>query len=272
MTKAVFGGFQLETVQVFFAILAARSALIAMESDQPADAFVAGLCAGCGAMFKPTGLAVLVPLAVGLIVVNWRRRRFARICAHLAATGVGVAIPLAVALIYLVGADLLHDMPSLWRQISTYASETAWATEDLIKPLVAACLIGFPMLVRGWICRRQRDGTATSARAYVRAFAIAWLIAEAIGIVMQRRMYAYHFLPIIPPAALLFGIIPRTARPALSRRRCCRWPSSAFTLLPVLPECRLTAVIPATIDWRRQPISTPTRIPVTPSGPTVGRG
>jgi len=32
--------------------------------------------------------------------------------------------------------------------------------------------------------------------------------------VMQRRMYAYHFVPIVPPMALLFGLLPRIARPS----------------------------------------------------------
>src|ERR1700685_3225401 len=40
-TTAVFGGFQLETVQAFFAILAVRSALIAIDWDSPPDMFVA---------------------------------------------------------------------------------------------------------------------------------------------------------------------------------------------------------------------------------------
>jgi 4-amino-4-deoxy-L-arabinose transferase-like glycosyltransferase len=78
---------------------------------------------------------------------------------------------------------------------------------------VAAILLGFPIFVRGWICRRQRDPQAIWPEGYVITFAIFWFLAEAVGVVMQRRMYAYHFLPIIPPAALIFGLIPRASRP-----------------------------------------------------------
>jgi hypothetical protein len=207
-TTAVFGGFQLETVQAFFAIVAARSALIAFESDNPADLFVAGLCAGCGAMFKPTGLAVLGAAGIALLVRPSRKTPI-----HLLAAAFGVAIPLCVAFIYLAEADLLRDMPALYRQISTYAQQTAWAAEDVTKPLVAAVFIGFPMLIRGWIARRQREPGIDWPQRQVMIFAIAWFIAEMLGVVMQRRMYAYHFLPIVPPAALLFGMIPRAARP-----------------------------------------------------------
>ena len=211
-TTAVFGGFQLETVQAFFAILAVRSALIAIDWDSPPDMFVAGLCAGCAAMFKPTGISVLGAVAVALCV-RFGRTEKRRIVSHLFAAAMGAAIPLGVAFTYLVGADLLADMPGLWRQISTYASQTAWTAGDLTKPLVAAIFLGFPMVVRGWICRRQRDAKTNWPSAHVMVFAVAWFCAEAAGVVMQRRMYAYHFLPIVPPAALIFGLLPRPARP-----------------------------------------------------------
>src|SRR5687768_5089640 len=55
----VFGGFQLETLQVFFAILAVGAAASAIDDGGAADAFVVGLCGGCAAMIKPTGLSVV---------------------------------------------------------------------------------------------------------------------------------------------------------------------------------------------------------------------
>jgi hypothetical protein len=41
---------------------------------------------------------------------------------------------------------------------------------------------------------------------------------ELLGSMLQRRMYAYHFLPVGAPAALLFGMIPRRndAKPMLA--------------------------------------------------------
>lgn len=212
-TIVVFGGFQLETFQVFFSILAARSALLAMESDQPADSFVTGLCAGCGAMFKPTALAVLGAMALGLWLGARHRQNLRRFPWHLFAAAAGVVIPLTGALVYLMTAHMLGDMPALWRQISTYARESVWAGEDATKPLVAATFLGFPLVVRAWVFRRQREPGMNWPSQPVVTFAVAWLALEAAGIVMQKRMYPYHFLPLLPPVALLFGFVPRACRP-----------------------------------------------------------
>jgi hypothetical protein len=206
-TTAVFGGFQLETMLGLFAVLGARSALIAIECDSPADSFVAGLCVGCGLMLKPTALAVLAAWGAGLL---WTRRRWAL---HAAAGAAGVAIPVGVAIAYLVSADLLGEMPALYRQISTYASQSVFTPMELLKPITAAVLIGFPILVRGWVCRRQVPAQAKAPPGYFAVFAVTWLVVESAGVLMQRRMYAYHFLPIVPPAALVFGIFLRTPRP-----------------------------------------------------------
>ena len=59
----------------------------------------------------------------------------------------------------------------------------------------------------------RRAGSDSNRDLGTLAFALAWLAIEVAGVVAQRRMYAYHFLPIVPPAALLFGLMPRSARP-----------------------------------------------------------
>ena len=206
-TTAVFGGFQLETIQIFFIALAASAGVDIILNDNPADAFVAGLCAGCGAMFKPTAAGILIAISIGLLL---RRKKPALSFLAMAA---GVCIPLLFAFIYLVNADLLRDMPALYRQISTYAQQSVFDAGELIKPVAALALLGFPMLIRGFVYRRQREpGGQTPASAVV-VFLVAWLIIEITGVILQRRMYAYHFLPMIPPAALLFGILPRCSRP-----------------------------------------------------------
>jgi hypothetical protein len=206
----VFGGFQLETLQSFFAILAACAAMEAIRLRWMADAFVVGLAAGCAAMLKPTGLAPLGAFAVVMLVLRARPLApFARIAA---ATVLGLSIPAATVIIYLVSTDTLRDLPELYRQISLYASQTplVWH-EDVLKPITVLVLAGFAIVVRGWV--QRRDATDPwPAHAQV-IFAIVWLVLELLGAVMQRRMYAYHFLPIAAPAALLFGMIPRRNDP-----------------------------------------------------------
>ena len=207
----VYGGFQLETMQCFFAILAAGAALEALRARRAVDAFVAGLAAGCAAMLKPTGGAVLAAFAVASVLTFYRRPR--TLIAHGLAAAAGLALPLAVTLVYLVRTDTLRDMPDLYREIAAYAKQTPLAWSDLLRPLIVMAVVLFPSFVRGWLCRRERcDDEAIPSRAVFVVFTVAWLALELAGVVGQRRMYAYHFLPVVPPAALLVAAFPRRDR------------------------------------------------------------
>jgi hypothetical protein len=206
---AVHGGFQLETMQCLFAIFAAGAAmeLLGGKGDYR-DAFVVGLAAGCAAMLKPTGGAVLAAFAVATLFTSWRTPL--KVIAHGVASACGLAIPVLVVLAYLIGTDVLRDMPGLYRQIGRYAAETPFEWIDLLKPLTVAIVIGFPMFVRGVIGRRDCTGVKPATPLMI--FVLAWLAIEFLGALAQRRMYPYHFLPLAPPAALLFASIPRQER------------------------------------------------------------
>jgi hypothetical protein len=244
LTPAVYGGFQLETLQIFFTVLSAGAGVELILTRSPADAFVAGVAAGCGAMFKPTAVGVLLALCVVLFVFKSEKgeredakarrheeekskthfllralRFFASSRSHFSSLSIffsmlaGLSIPIAFALLYLFNADLIADMPGLYRQISTYAHETVFDLVELLKPITALALLGFPIVIRGVVCRRQRDVRASSPAPAIIAFLLLWLAIETTGVILQRRMYAYHFLPMVPPAALLFGMLPRLNRP-----------------------------------------------------------
>src|SRR5205823_2667992 len=103
-------------------------------------------------------------------------------------------------------------MPSLYRQIRTYAANSAWQWSDISKPLIVLAMLGFPLLVRGWIFRRSEHHEASRANRHVIGFLLIWLALEMAGVVAQGRMYAYHFLVLAAPAALLFGALPRRDR------------------------------------------------------------
>jgi hypothetical protein len=208
LNVAVFGGFQLETLQTFFAILAAGAAMEALADQSARDAFVVGLAAGCAMMLKPTGGAALGAFALAAT------SRFAhsprKLIAHGASAACGVAIPAIAALLYLMRHDILNDMPALCRQIARYAAETPLAGADYLKPFIVCAVVGFPIAVRGWVCRRDRIRDAASGG--LRLFVVSWFVLELLGAVMQRRMYSYHFLPVAAPAALLYGVFPRRNR------------------------------------------------------------
>ncbi len=277
-----FSGFQLETIESFFAILAAGAALEALADDSAADSFVAGLAAAVAAMAKPTGLAVLAAFGVAMTIsaiIRPSAPAILRLTRHALAALAGAVIPLAVCIAYLYAADILADMPALFRQIARYGAETPWAWPEMIKPLIFLILVGFPFLVRAVIFRRSKtiapisrdsvgsaprtlpsffpfaapdvpSGNSPSTRAdtmnpSLPLFALLWFGFEALGIFLQRRAYAYHFLVLIPPAALLFGLIPRPARPSRLpiQLAAALLPAAVLSLLLALPGL---AAIPAT--------------------------
>jgi Dolichyl-phosphate-mannose-protein mannosyltransferase len=203
-TRTVFGGFQLETFQVFFDCIAVFFLMECLRSDRWLPALIAGMAAGCAAMFKPTGLTVL--LAFAACRFAFPRPTFKQLFAIAA----GVAIPAAAALAYLIAADLLYDMPALYRQIAGYAANSAVGLPNLLKMPTVLCGLGVPLFFRFWLFRRRtieipRNPRITAARLFV----LAWFCLEIIAVLMQRRMYWYHFIVVAAPAAMIFGMIPR---------------------------------------------------------------
>jgi hypothetical protein len=80
---------------------------------------------------------------------------------------------------------------------------------DAATPHVPLSASRRPSRLRDFAVQSPPDHQSTAPA--VVAFAVAWLLVELAAVVAQRRMYAYHFLPVVPPAALLFGLLPRRA-------------------------------------------------------------
>src|SRR5436305_11708306 len=110
-------------------------------------------------MLTPTAIAVLGAFAVTTIV--FYRRDWHRVLRHGFAAACGFAIPAGAVVIYLIQTDILRDMPTLYHQISRYAAETPWEASDYCKPFVVLVIALFPVMVRGWIFRRDTRITLT---------------------------------------------------------------------------------------------------------------
>jgi hypothetical protein len=210
---AVWGGFQLESLQIFFAILAAGAAMEALTGATAGDAFVVGLAGGCAMMLKPSGGAVMGAFAIAATIKYWRQPRVLFAQAIFAACG--VAIPALVTFVYLIRTDILRDMPALYRQIARYAAETPVTWFDWLKPAIVVLLIAIPLAIRFRSSRREENRIDSKPDHSLVILAVAWFILELIGAVAQKRMCAYHFLPLAPPAALLYGMIPSRSRLAV---------------------------------------------------------
>jgi hypothetical protein len=215
----VFTGFQLETLEAFFAAAGALAALEAIASDKPIDSFTAGLAAGVAAMLKPGGLAVVLALAVALLVRHGTDRQWRRWFKHAAALGLGVAVPTGITLVYAIKSGAWAYLPDVVVQIARYASDTPLSRRSLIKMGITFCVLLVPLVARYARLPLWRGNVRASPIRVPPGAAIcfiwAWLAAELAAVLLQRRMYQYHFLPLACPLALLYGMLPRrSALPA----------------------------------------------------------
>ena len=82
--------------------------------------------------------------------------------------------------------------------------------------------------MRGAIFRREYDRSERTTPAAIWIFLIAWLVLESIGVAGQGRMYAYHFMVLAPPLALLFGACRASRGHFRLPRHWHRWRSFRF--------------------------------------------
>jgi hypothetical protein len=170
------------------------------------DCFLVGLFGGLAAMLKPTGAAVAGAFAVTLLIS--RPRRMYRIIVSLA----GVMIAPALVFVWTWRAGLLGDMPPLFHEISLYGSGTPILPIDWMKPIIALLVAGLPFIFVK-ICRTGAPaGNEPHGGKSLLIFAVTWFVLELVGVLLQRRMYIYHFLTLAPPLALLFAMASRDRR------------------------------------------------------------
>jgi hypothetical protein len=203
-------GFQLETIQCFFASLAGGIAMVCINPNSPRPRVIlcllTGLFAGAAAMLKPTGGAVAAAFILTLVFSTPRQLR------SIPATIAGLLVVPGLVLLWTIRAGLLGDMPALLHEIALYGSGTPIVGADWIKPFVVLVVGGLPFLfVR--ICRTGVNTQSPSPSRSLVLFAWSWLLLELAGVVLQKRMYIYHFLPLAMPLAVLFGIACRNRRP-----------------------------------------------------------
>jgi len=214
----VYGQLQLETMQVFFVVLGACAGLELLKRRDWRDAITMGLCVGVAMWAKPTAGAILpaIGLAIAMSAWTWKQKLGA-----IAWIGIGVLIPTLVCAWLLMLTGMLEPLPATIAQIRDYSTNSTAEWTDLVKPLFVVGVLMFPVVVWGVVFRRDKQAlTPTLSRGYtgegVRCtlvvLTVAWLVMELIGVISQRRMYAYHFLPMGAPAALMVGLFARRLR------------------------------------------------------------
>ncbi|MBC7784821.1 MAG: glycosyltransferase family 39 protein [Burkholderiales bacterium] len=209
LPPVVYGPLQLETIQVFFVTQAACAGMELLKRRDWRDAIVLGLCAGIAMWAKPTAAAIIPAITLAVIVATgWTIAMRLRMLALIA---IGVMIPTIICLWLLMLTGMADALPDTIAQLRDYSANSTAEWIDALKPIFVLTILMFPVLVLGYIFRRDRvDRSALfvpqgESRA-ISLFIIAWLIMEMIGVIAQRRMYAYHFLVMGAPAAMLLGL------------------------------------------------------------------
>ncbi len=204
----VYGLLQLETLQTFFCVIAACQFLALLRSENMRNAMVAGMCVGIAMYAKPTAGAMTVAMGFAVLIGtawSWNKRLRA-----IVSIGIGVSIPVLLCVGLLALTSMLTPIPATLAQLSEYAANSTADWIDVVKPIFVLGVLMFPVIVWGYVFRR--DAVASPINRAATIFVIAWLIMETIGVISQRRMYAYHFLPLGAPAALMLGLFARRLR------------------------------------------------------------
>jgi len=204
---AVFAAFKLEHVQILTGALSGLAFVRCWKHRRGWDAFAVGLFAGLGTLAKPTSLSVLVGAAAAFAV--WTQvplRERIRLALWMLA---GLSLPLIGTVLYLVGSGAIVGLPGLYEQIRQYNRNSVWVGGTIVAKFASLGLIvGGPLLIR-LLGEGRRAEPRVGGSTMLLVFASVWMLTELSGVMMQGRMYGYHFLPMMVPAALLFGLIPR---------------------------------------------------------------
>ncbi len=237
----VFGGFQTETLQIFFTSLSGAVVVWVLSRCDRGELQRAGalaclsvLIAFGAALLKPSGLAVAGALGV-VLVLRWRVGGWMGAWMR-AGWCVGMLLGL-LGWIWIAGRVSVDGYTlEQMREASRYAAGSAWDGFAVMK--IASVLAGVMGVIGvAVLLGRKRVGTEHAASVMTRAHASSdthhsrgsgstanddgggskrvmvflwvWLLLEIVGVVLQKRMYAYHFLPIMVPGAMLAATMPR---------------------------------------------------------------
>jgi len=222
---ALVGGlFQLETTLVFASSAAAFFTFHLLKTARPSTALVIGLVCGTAALVKPSAFGVFA--ASGVVFLFTPVSPLRKIICVVAAI-VGLVPAILTFALYPTITETWTQVSWTFNQISLYAKQSYRDWALLSRPLIVVVILLAPalfaLLLRSSACRLSKTCVT---------FTLLWLAIESIGVIAQGRMYAYHFLVLAPPAALLFGLLSRS----LSTRQIVR-----VLALPMVISLTLTA-------------------------------
>lgn len=227
----------------------------------------AGMLAGVAVLFKYTAGLIGLPMlmALGWVGTGAERRVFG---AGIAAMIAGGTLTLAACVIWLVGSGAWSAfVDTQLGLVATYAERgtrpgTLWEVLVRLFTLKRTKTDLVPLVLTGPIFAVP---AVWSLRPFARrhrwavALALTWWLAAIGNVLVQRKFFDYHYLPLLAPAALLGGlglaallehVLSRIARPALRVAAVAALAAAAVALTPLGDKARDLARVlgPQTVD------------------------
>jgi 4-amino-4-deoxy-L-arabinose transferase-like glycosyltransferase len=168
--------------------------------------FAGGIALGLAVLIKPVfGPFVLLPMVLVADQVRGREWRLAML--SVTALAVGMAIPIGATVGWFAHHGALADLMEAYllypQQIYAASVQQSWSSllTEMGRALTPGKIL-FVMLPFAVFGARSLD---TSARRPM-VLLVLWSVLALAAVIVQKRFFLYHWLPIYPPLAILFGM------------------------------------------------------------------
>jgi hypothetical protein len=221
--------------------------LHARDADRFSLWFLGGLTMGVAALLKlPAGLlgVAMIVVAARQTPVDWRK-----ILLRLAGLAAGFATPLLLCILYFRSRGGLAGLyASQFVQAPEYLRAfSAWGhwmciRESLLRPHVVPLYVLGGVALAGLVFVR-RDSSPPGE-----GLVLAWLGVSVGGLLLHGLFFAYHFMPLLAPLAILSGeaiTLARAPRKDFPEPRIAAWILLGFYLL--LPVIKISRTIVANL-------------------------
>ena len=188
-----------------FLILGLAPLARTMSKFSPVQLALAAMLVGCATLVKPFYAGFLLAVLVSLLASTWRQ--WSQTAAAVALVGIAFLLPLSLTAAWFQYRGAWGDLVEVFLTypLETYTSVASTSILSRLQGIVDYILAGkvtvvlLPAvgvgLLKLW---RERNPTAL--------LLLVWAAVALTGVALQDRYFAYHWIPLFPPLAVLAAV------------------------------------------------------------------